>query len=171
MRQDIINTRGNLQLCTGIRSECEIAVYASVNIFEDESWNCSNRCIKYVNRAAILHNMKILCREFATYVYNCYQITVKPFISGVKETQSNEGTTQSNPVAISVYATVCMYAAGVFPLVHLNETTNEMNVKTKRLALAYNLTGAGKLHEFQSRLDSIVSHGLIIQKPIKAGSL
>ena len=36
LRSDVINTNSNLQLYTGIRSECEIAVHASVDMFEDE---------------------------------------------------------------------------------------------------------------------------------------
>ena len=36
LRSDIINTNGNLQLCTEIILGCQIAVHASVNMFEDE---------------------------------------------------------------------------------------------------------------------------------------
>ena len=35
-RSDIINTNGNLQLGPGIRSGCEIAVHASIDMFEEE---------------------------------------------------------------------------------------------------------------------------------------
>ena len=96
--------------------------------------------------------MNILSPEFATYVCNCYQMPVKLLISGGKETQSNEGNTQSDPVVMGMYAT------GVFPSLHLKETSNKMNERTKRLASGYNLTGAGKLLELQSWWDSIVSH-------------
>ena len=66
--------------------------------------------------------MDILCPEFASYVYNCYQIPGRLFISGGKELQS-EGTTQGDPIGMGIYATV------VFPLLHLNEMPNEMNRK------------------------------------------
>ena len=36
LNNDIIQANGNLQLCTGIRSGCEIAVHASADMFEDE---------------------------------------------------------------------------------------------------------------------------------------
>ena len=45
-RSDIINTNGNLQLCTGIISGCEIAVHVSVDMFEDEeTWTHQIRSI------------------------------------------------------------------------------------------------------------------------------
>ena len=87
-----------------------------------------------INRAVALHNMDILCPEFASYVYNCYQIPERLFISGGKELQS-EGTTQGDPIGMGIYAT------GVFPLLHLNEMPNEMNRKK-------NLTIRWQFHRF-----------------------
>ena len=55
-----------------------------------------------------------------------------------------------------------VYASGVFSLLHLNETLNEMNERTKCLAFADNFTGAGKLQQLRSWWDSIASHGLNI---------
>ena len=52
-----------------------------------------------------------------------------------------------------------MYATGVFPLPHLNETSNEVNEITKHLAFTDDFTGSGKLQELQSRWDTIVNHG------------
>ena len=40
-----------------------------------------------------------------------------------------------------------MYAIAMFPLLHLNERSNEMNERTKRLAFADDFTGAGNLQE------------------------
>ena len=52
-----------------------------------------------------------------------------------------------------------MYATRVFPSLHLNDTSNEMNERIKRLALVDDFTGAGKLQELRSWWDSIASHG------------
>ena len=56
-----------------------------------------------INRVVVLHNMNILCPEFDNDLYNCYQIPVRLFIAGRKEIQSNEDTTQSDPVAYVCY--------------------------------------------------------------------
>ena len=52
-----------------------------------------------------------------------------------------------------------MYATGIFPLLHLNETSNEINERPKRQVFADDFTVAGKLQELRSWWDSIVSHG------------
>ena len=43
-----------------------------------------------------------------------------------------------------------MYATGMFPLLHLNETSNEINERPKRLVFADDFTVAGKLQELRS---------------------
>ena len=74
---------------------CKIAAHASLDLFADEenhgilkidASNAFNR----INRAVVQHNMNILCLDFATYVYNCYQIPVRLFILGGKELQSTK---------------------------------------------------------------------------------
>ena len=84
-------------------------------IFQVDASNAFSR----IKRSIVLRNMNILCPEFATYVYNCYQIPVRLFISGGKEIQSNKCTTQRDLVAMG------MYASGLFILLHLNETSND----------------------------------------------
>lgn len=51
--------------------------------------------------------------------------------------QCNEGTPQGDPVAVVPF----------FLLLHLNETSNVINERTKRLVFANDLTRAGKLQE------------------------
>ena len=96
--------------------------------------------------------MNILCPEFATYVYNCYQTPVRLLISGGKEIQKKYSPMKvppppphRDPVAMGMCAT------GLFPLLHLNETSNEMNERTTRLAFVDYFTGVGKLQESRSR--------------------
>ena len=61
--------------------------------------------------------------------------------------QSNEGTPPP-PHRDAVAMGMC--ATGLFPLLHLNETSNEMNERTKRLAFVDYFTGVGKLQESRS---------------------
>ena len=54
--------------------------------------------------------MDLLCLEFSTYIFNCYQVPARLFIVGGKEIKSNEDTTQGDPIAMG------MYAISVMPL-------------------------------------------------------
>ena len=118
VRRDIIHAAGNLQLCAGIKSGCEIAVHAAVDLFADDETQGilqidAANAFNSINRAVTLHNMNILCPEFSTYVTNCYQTPANLFIDGGRVIQSLEGTTQGDPVAMA------MYAIGIIPLLHL----------------------------------------------------
>ena len=57
-----------------------------------------------LNRAAALHNTRVLCPSLATYVINTYREPARLFVSGGKEIKSAEGTTQGDPIAMSLYA-------------------------------------------------------------------
>ena len=47
-----------------------------------------------LNRAAALHNVRILCPTIATYAINTYREPARLFITRGKELRSEEGTTQ-----------------------------------------------------------------------------
>ena len=47
-----------------------------------------------LNRAAALHNIRVLCPILATYVMNTYGEPARLFITGSEELISEEGTTQ-----------------------------------------------------------------------------
>ena len=85
-----------------------------------------------------MHNIKVLCPEFATYVINCYVRPARLFITGGKELASDEGTTQGDPVAMG------MYAIGILPLLLLNMPTTE-DERSKRIAFADDFTGIGEI--------------------------
>lgn len=61
------------------------------------------------------------------------------FMTGGKEISSNKGTTQGGPVAIG------MYVLGLIPL--LSSIINNNKGNLIHLTFAYDLTGAGKIHE------------------------
>ena len=78
----MINANSNLQLFTGIRSRCEIAVHVSDDLFEDEENHgiiqiVASNAFTSINRDVAQHNLNILCPEFATYVYIIVSNTFK----------------------------------------------------------------------------------------------
>ena len=104
LKKDVREISGNLKLCVGHRSECEIAVYAAVDLFNDDNNHGilqidANNAFNYINRQVVIHKMKILryVPEFAVYIRNCYTKPVIQFVTGCKELSSNEGTTQGDP--------------------------------------------------------------------------
>ena len=64
-----------------------------------------------LNRQAALHNIQTLCPAFATVLINTYRDYTELFIGG-ETIPSCEGTTQSDPLAMG------MYALGTLPLIH-----------------------------------------------------
>ena len=57
-----------------------------------------------LNRAASLHNIRVLCPSIATYAINTDREPTRLFIVGRQELRSSEGTTQGDPLAMSLYA-------------------------------------------------------------------
>ena len=57
-----------------------------------------------LNRAAALHNIRVLCPSIATYAINTYREPARLFIVGGQELRSSEGTTQGDRLAMSLYA-------------------------------------------------------------------
>ena len=57
-----------------------------------------------LNRQMMLHNVKIVCPEVATYANNCYQHDARLFIAGGHKISSEEGTSQGYSAAMPIYA-------------------------------------------------------------------
>ena len=64
---------------------------------------CSN-AFSALNRAAALHNIKVLCPSIATYAIDTYREPARLFIVGGQELGSSEGTTQGDPLTMNLYA-------------------------------------------------------------------
>ena len=90
-----------------------------------------------LNRAAALNNIRVLCPLIATYVTNTYRVPARLFVVGGSELKSAEGTTQGDPLAMS------MYAISLQPLISLlhNRST------AKQCWFADAATGAGPLEK------------------------
>ena len=70
LKSDIPNVTGYQQLCSGLESGCESAVHAVDTTHEFIQTDASN-AFNLINRTLLLHNLKILCPEIATYINNC----------------------------------------------------------------------------------------------------
>ena len=102
-----------------------------------------------LNRAAALNNIRVLCWLIATYVTNTYRVPTRLFVVGGSELKSAEGTTQGDPLAMS------MYAISLQPLISLlhNRST------AKQCWFADDATGAGPLEEVKQWWDELREAG------------
>ena len=76
------------------------------------------------------------------------------FVTGGSELKSKEGTTQGDPVAMS------MYALGIIPLLQLNnQQQSSDNNFTRRIAFADDFTGIGTIKCVKAWWDEINQHG------------
>ena len=57
-----------------------------------------------LSRAAALHNLRVICPAIAVYVINTYRAPARLIVVGGEELESSEGTTQGDPLAMSLYA-------------------------------------------------------------------
>ena len=109
----------------------------------------ASKAFNSLNRAAALNNVRVLCPLIATYVTNTYRIPARLFVVGGNEIKSAEGTTQGDPLAMS------MYAISLQPLISLfhNRST------AKQCWFEDDATGAGPLDEVKQRWDELREAG------------
>ena len=155
VKPDILNATGYKQLCAGQEAGCEIAVHAVKDIYESNETDGfiqidASNAFNSINRNVLLHNIRIICPEIATYIINCYITPARLFIDGGKELSSNEGTTQGDPVAMG------MYGLGLLPLL---STVIEKTDSMTQIAFADDLTGIGKLDKLKTWWEMVIAHG------------
>ncbi len=141
IKPDIINSAGSLQLCAGQPAGSEVAVHAMADIFAEEVTNGillvdASNAFNSLNRKVLLHNIKYLCPAIATYVWNCYIVPSRLFVTGDSEILSAEGTTQGDPTAMPVYA------IGITPLLASIRPQDDPDIR--HAAFADDLGGCGK---------------------------
>ena len=144
LKSDILNVTGYQQLCAGLESGCEVAVHAVVDLFEEDKTHGfiqidASNAFNSINRTLLLHNVKILCPEIATYINNCYMKPSRLFITGGKEISSNKGTTQEDLITME------MYVLSLMPQLTSIISNNAGNLI--HVAFPDDLTGVGKTHE------------------------
>ena len=103
-----------------------------------------------INRSVLLHNARITCPELSTNLVNFYILPIRLCVLGGKEKQSDEGTTQGDPVAIGVYA------IGLIPL--LTSVMLDANINLTQVAFADDLTGVGKIEQLKLWRDQIMKY-------------
>ena len=113
---DIQQTVGTLQLCAGQTAGIEAAIYTKRHIYEADNTEAlllvdAENAFNVLNRKAALYNISILCPVMSIMLQNTYGGTSNLYVGG-GILASDEGTTQGDPLAMS------MYAVGIMPLIH-----------------------------------------------------
>ena len=108
IKPDILDATGSLQVNAGQKSGSEAAVRAMNSMFSANETNAvllidPTNTFNMLNRAATLHNISILCPTIATFVIDTYRLPVRIFVTGGQELKSSEGTTQGDPLSMSIY--------------------------------------------------------------------
>ena len=101
-----------------------------------------------VNRAVLLHNIRVLCPEFSTIAINMYRSPCRLFVGGT-EISSLEGTTQGDNLAMS------LFAIGTLPVLRRLESHNTVS----QVWLADDATGVGGLSALLDWWKDIIAEG------------
>ena len=96
-------------MCAGYKSGSKAVIHAMRELFEHNNRDTvllidASNAFNSLNRAAALHNIRVLCPSIATYAINTYREPARLFIVGGQELRSSKGTTQDRPLAMSLYA-------------------------------------------------------------------
>ena len=164
-KMNIMSSVGDLQLCGGQPSGCEAVIHALSQIFREDDCDGillidADNAFNRINRKVMLHNIKIICPEIATYVINTYSRKARLFVLGGVEIESSEGTTQGDPIAMP------LYALSLIPLIESIKTTG-----IKHAAYADDLSSGGTLkglRRWWSVLESIGPKIGYYPKPTKS---
>ena len=119
IKDDVIESAGPLQTCSGIKSGIEAAVHAMREVFEKTDTEAillvdAENAFNNLNRTAALHNIRELCPPFHQYLLNTYRKPAKLVIKnnkGYDHILSEEGCTQGDVAAMA------KYAIGIKPLI------------------------------------------------------
>ncbi len=143
---------GPLQLCAGHQAGCEAAVHAIRQLFHHDDTDGillvdATNAFNSLNRAAALRNIMRLCPIVAPVIINTYRCQTELFAMG-KVVLSREGTTQGDPLAMT------MYALAMVPLITAIQTDNAAQVW-----FADDATSAGRLLRLRAWWDALISKG------------
>ena len=145
VKKDVVDASGSLQLCAGQKSGSEAPIHAMHTILESDDTDAAllidaSNAFNANNRAAALHNIRILCPIIAIYAINTYRQPARLFFIGGKEIVSAEGTTQGDPLAMG------LYALSIQPLI----TSLQAQSSVKQCWFAYDASGAGSIMEIRT---------------------
>ena len=148
---EIQEAAGSIQLCSGQTSGIEAAVHAMKQAYEDEAVEAvllvdAKNAFNCLNREAALRNIQHLCPSLATILINTYRKPSYLYMDG-STLLSQEGTTQGDPLAMS------MYAIGIIPLIQ------KVSCGVKQVWYADDATAAGQLKPIQQWWDNLQGLG------------
>ena len=77
-KQDVIDASGATQVCAGHKSGSEAAIHAMHDIFESDETDAAllfdaSNAFNSLNRAAALHNVRVICPIIAIYAINTFR--------------------------------------------------------------------------------------------------
>ena len=153
LKPDVVKACANSQMC-GHKSGSEAAIHAMKAMYENNDTDAvllvdAENAFKSLNRKAFLHNIGITCPVIAIFVRNSYTVPTRLFVIGGTEIQSEEGTTQGDPLGMAIYA------IGTTPLLDLlAESTEE-----RETAFADDITAAGKIDGLRKWWDELTTIG------------
>ena len=89
-KPDVIDASGSLQVCAGHKSGSEVAIHAMREVFEHDNSDAvllidESNAFNSLNRAAALHDIRVLCPSIATYAINTYREPARLLIVGGQE--------------------------------------------------------------------------------------
>ena len=111
-KREVMDASGSLQVsAVRQKSRSEAAIHAMREIFEAGETDAAllidgSNAFNSLNRAAALHNVRVICPAIAIYAINTYRAPARLFVVGGKELESSEGTTQGDPLAMSLTQSV-----------------------------------------------------------------
>ena len=109
VKKDVVDASGSLQLCAGQKSGSEAAIHAMHTIFESDDTDAvllidASNAFNALNRAAALHNIRILCPIIAIYAINTYRQPARLFVIGGQEIVSRRNNTGRS----TCYGSICL---------------------------------------------------------------
>ena len=165
LRDDIQTAAGSLQLCAGQKGGCEAAIHSMVDSFQDDETHGiiqvdANNAFNTINRKVLLHNIGILCPAIYVFTVNCYKKPARLFVTGGVEIESREGSTQGDPISSPIYG------IGITPLLNAIMPSDKRTLTN--VAIADDITGAGKLIALRAWWDRIITFGKFIGYTVNA---
>ena len=162
MKEDIIRSVGNLQVCAGHESGCEASIHAISQIFKEEDSEAvllidASKAFNTVNRILFLHNVSVICPEIAVFAKKYYSLPSRLLIIGGSEFNSHVGTTQGDPAATAIYA------IAIIPLllILVDQADKLPGIRTKSVTYADDFSGAGSITNLSHLWNTLTTLGLL----------
>uniref|UniRef100_A0A8D8WJ63 Reverse transcriptase domain-containing protein n=1 Tax=Cacopsylla melanoneura TaxID=428564 RepID=A0A8D8WJ63_9HEMI len=115
--EDVQETCGARQLCSGIKSGLEGAIHGFSSVFDDSETEGillvdARNAFNVLNRQAALWNVRVLWPRCSRFLFNTYRgFSIIMFRNSAETLLSKEGTTQGDPLAM------LFYGVGIMPLI------------------------------------------------------